>query len=224
MKVKDQQTEQVALQDQVWSVYLQGLLNLSYDVPEAVEAPPAIIAPSPLVVAPAIPSQPVLPPPEWSQSAFQAMLFRVGELVLSTPLITLNRVIRFDQHPIRSLPGRPDWSLGLIDHRGEIINVVDPGRLLLGDAYDSSKFSYRYIILPEQKGWGVVCHEFIDMLKIQPDQVRWCQDRLKRPWLAGVDIQRLCAVIDIERLLPKPTTMTGKPSGGRYERSVRKTY
>jgi purine-binding chemotaxis protein CheW len=208
--VNDQETNGVVVQDQVWSVYLQGLLNRAYDTQDRIEVRQTAIALPEALVTTAEPPKPVLAPPEWSNAEFQAMFFQVGELILSAPLITLREVVRYGQHTVSAVPGRPAWSLGLMDHRGEIINLIDPGSLLLGTEYNPAERPYRYIILPDRKGIGLVCNEFIDMGKVHPDEVRWCKDRSRRPWLAGVDIQRLRAVIDIERLLPRQSIISEK--------------
>lgn len=150
----------------------------------------------------------VIPPPVWSGTPFQCMFFRVGKMLLAAPLVTLREVVKYDAARVNNLPGQARLSQGVMDHRGEIINLVDPGIVLMGDRYHPSVQKYRYILLTDQPGVGFLCHEFVDMCKLDPDTVRWYQNRVKRPWLAGIHRQRLCTVIDIERLLPNPYSLT----------------
>lgn len=180
--------------DRVWDTYLKGLLTFSYAPREAVVAPPVEVR--------AVAKQPVVPPPLWSTQPFQCMFFRVGKMLLAAPLITLREVVKHDPAITKNLPGQPSWSRGIVDHRGEIINLVDPGNLLVGNRHEADSRCHRYILLTDRPGIGFLCHDFVDMCKLDPTTVYWYQNRHKRPWLAGIHRERLCTIIDIEKLLP----------------------
>ncbi|MGI9210975.1 MAG: chemotaxis protein CheW [Methylococcaceae bacterium] len=212
------------VQDRVWDTYLKGLLTFSYAPKEVIDSPGVeargsrVIVPAiPLPVAtpetivtplPCVAGDTVIPPPVWSNESFQCMFFRVEKMLLAAPLVTLREVVKYDAVRIKNLPGQARLSQGVMDHRGEIINLVDPGTILMGDRYHPSFQNYRYILLTDQPGIGFLCHEFVDMCKLDPGTVRWYQNRAKRPWLAGIHRQRLCTVIDIENLLPNPYSLT----------------
>lgn len=205
--------EETGLQDQVWDTYLKGLLNHAYTPRQPVTKVEPTVEPTPKIaectqaeapppdIIPA-PSPPAIPPPEWSLESFQCLFFKLGEILLAAPLITLREVIKYERSVIKNLPGQPRWSSGIIDHRGEIINLIDPGSILMGSNYTMPDKNYRYIILTDTPGIGFLCHEFTDMSRLDPGSIRWYQNRIKRPWLAGIHKQKLCTVIDIERLLP----------------------
>jgi len=197
------------LQDRVWDTYLKGLLNHAY----APRPAPPVNEPQPASRQPetarqetvkASPPPLILPPPAWSQTAFQSMFFSVGKMQLAAPLVTLREVVQYNPALIKNLPGQRPWVKGIMDHRGEIINLVDPGSILMGAEYIAPDRPYRYILLTDTPGIGYLCHEFVDMSRLEPEGIRWYQNRVKRPWLAGIHKQRLCTVIDIARLLPHP--------------------
>ena len=186
--------ESCITRDRVWDTYLKGLLTFSYAPREAVVAPPVEVQ--------TVAKQPVVPPPLWSTTPFQCMFFRVGKMLLAAPLITLREVVKHDPAITKNLPGQPPWSRGIMDHRGEIINLVDPGNLLMGSRYNAGGRGHRYILLTDRPGIGFLCHDFVDMCKLDPATICWYQNRQKRPWLAGIHRERLCTVIDVEKLLP----------------------
>ncbi len=199
---------EVALQERVWDTYLQGLLTYAYTPrPVMVDEPgehPAEQTEQEGVpdITSSVERIPELPPPEWAETPFQCIFFTVSEMALATPLIALREIVKYNHSLLKKLPGQPDWSRGIIDHRGEVINLVDPGTLIRTHDYDESQKPYRYIILTDIPSIGFLCHDITDMSRLDPENIRWYQNRSKRPWLAGIHKQRLCTVIDIQRLLP----------------------
>jgi chemotaxis signal transduction protein len=198
------------VQDRIWDTYLTGLLSYSYTANETVATPRVDVqiedrpAPEPVSI-PVVPTTEIaqVPPPLWSTESFQCMFFSIGRMLLAAPLITLREVVRYDYRQLRNLPGQALYSKGIMDHRGEMIQLIDPGHLLMGDRYEPVDRRYRYIILGDRAGIGYLCHEFVDMCKLNPDSVSWYPNRIKRPWLAGIYRERLCTVIDIDKLLPQ---------------------
>ncbi len=196
-----------ALQDRVWDTYLKGLLNYSFAPSETLSKPRVEVQMDTRPASEPEPAVPVagttlIPPPAWSAESFQCMFFSVGKMLLAAPLLSLREVVRHDPKQLRHLPGQPSYSKGVMDHRGEIIHLIDPGHLLMGDRYDQGELNYRYVILSDRPGVGFLCHEFVDMSRLDPDTINWYQNRNKRPWLAGIHRQRLCMVIDIDNLIP----------------------
>lgn len=210
MKIPDNTiVEEVDLQDRVWDTYLQGLLTHVYTPRISIPQEPEALPSEPHAETIELPPEPIsiLPPPEWSETSFQYLFFSVSEMALAAPLTSLREIVKYDSRLLRKLPGQPLWSQGIIDHRGEIINLVDPGTIIMTDYHHDATRPYRYIILTDIPAIGFLCHDIDDMSRLDPENIRWYQNRTKRPWLAGIHKQRLCTVIDIQRLLPNPSIL-----------------
>jgi len=143
--------------------------------------------------------------PEWSQYEFQALFFKVDQLILATPLIELSRTIKMDRKPSQ-IPGQPSWFLGLVDEHDCRIGVLDTNQLIFGKSrarmrnFEDSPASR--ILITQDKRWGLVCDEILSIGKIKPDGVRWRTARQKKPWLIGTVIDELTAIVDVKQLVP----------------------
>ncbi len=150
-------------------------------------------------------SHPISVMPEWSRQEFQALYFKVDELILATPLTDLLRTIKNEVEPT-PLPGQPAWFLGILDEHGTKVGILDAGQLIFGKGKaltrDPSTHQFKHILITQDGRWGLACDEIISIAKLEPEHVRWRTFRKKRPWLIGTVIDELTAVIDINSLLP----------------------
>lgn len=143
--------------------------------------------------------------PEWSQYEFQALFFKVDQLILATPLVELSRTIKMDRKPSQ-IPGQPSWFLGLVDEHDCRIGVLDTNQLIFGKSrarvrnLEDSPASR--ILITQDKRWGLICDEILSIGKIKPDGVRWRTARQKKPWLIGTVIDELTAIVDVKQLVP----------------------
>ncbi|WNB76495.1 chemotaxis protein CheW [Methylomonas koyamae] len=143
--------------------------------------------------------------PDWSQYEFQALFFKVDQLILATPLVELSRTIKMDRKPSQ-IPGQPSWFLGLVDEHDSRIGVLDTSQLIFGKSrvrqgkFEDSPASR--ILITQDKRWGLVCDEILSIGKIKPDGVRWRTARQKKPWLIGTVIDELTAIVDVKQLVP----------------------
>lgn len=143
--------------------------------------------------------------PDWSRQEFQALFFRVGPLILATPLIALSRTLKIDRKP-GLIPGQPSWFIGLLDEHDSRIGVLDTGQLIYGKtrgARDLEKEPFQRILVTRDKRWGLACDDILTIGRLTPDKVRWRTSRQKKPWLIGTVIEELTAVIDVEALVPR---------------------
>jgi purine-binding chemotaxis protein CheW len=49
--------------------------------------------------------------------------------------------------------------------------------------------------------WGLACGELKGTELIAPNEVRWRETAGKRPWLAGMVKEKMCALIHVEALI-----------------------
>ncbi len=165
---------------------------------QVIKAPPETVKVQPLSVM-----------PEWTQHEFQALFFKVDQLILAVPLTDLLRTIKIDRQPTH-IPGQPSWFMGLLDEHDCRVGVLDTGQLVYGKKRgrlrDHEINPYSSILITQDGKWGLACDEVLSISRLSPDKVRWRTLRDKRPWLIGTVIDELTAVIEMEKLVPHRKT------------------
>lgn len=180
------------------------------DVEPAIPETEIVATVAPEVIAPPVakqlddtpPTQPDPGKPVWADSDFQAMLFKVAGLTLAVPLIDLNGVIEWDDERVTGMPGHADFYLGLMNHLGKNIPLVDTARLVLPPdkvrvlAGDNPLARLTRIVLIHNSDYGLACDEVNEVITLKPEDIRWRTSRTQRRWLAGTVIEHMCALID----------------------------
>lgn len=175
--------------------------------PAKQEVKKLFIRPQPQLVQPESPAklQALSVMPEWAQHEFQALFFKVDQLILATPLTELSRTIKMDRKPGK-IPGQPSWFMGLLDEHDCRIGVLDTGQLIFGKSRGSQRNleeqPYQRILITQDKKWGLACDEILSIGKLAPEKVRWRTIRQKKPWLIGTVIEELTAIVDVTKLVP----------------------
>lgn len=134
--------------------------------------------------------------------SFQAMFFDVAGLTLAVPLIELGGI--YNSGKTNSIMGKPDWFKGVMLHREEKINVVDTALWVMPEKCDEqlkNSLNYKYIIMLSNSLWGLTAENLIDTVTLEQDDVKWLDNPGKRPWLAGLVKDRMCALLDVESLI-----------------------
>ena len=143
--------------------------------------------------------------PEWAQHEFQALFFRVDQLIFATPLVELLKTIKIDKQPTK-ISGQPSWFMGLLDVQELRVGILDMGQLVFGKTKgqqrDLKAKPFERILITLDGKWGLACDEVLSIGKVEPQKVRWRSMRKKRPWLIGTVIDELTAVIDVKQLVP----------------------
>ncbi len=142
-------------------------------------------------------------PPAWAQQEFQALTFNIGELKLAVPLIKLGGIHRIDPEPT-PMAGRPPWYLGLVAGEYGNVSLIDTALWIMPEKYDIAKakgLNYEYIVLLDDTQWGLACSSVDDALTLTENQVKWTPKGSKRPWLAGMMVDEMCALLDVDSLI-----------------------
>jgi len=138
--------------------------------------------------------------PAWAVGGFQALIFLVGNLRLSVPLVKLHSVIPWSDK-VTSTPNKTDWCCGLLRYRDRNVTIVDTAKLVLPpgkrDAAGADAQPNHILIVGDGQ-WGLACHAIGEVLALEPAQVKWRSDRGHRRWLAGTVVEHLCALLDTE--------------------------
>lgn len=138
----------------------------------------------------------------YREGDFQALFFEVGGLTLAVPLIELGGIHKADK--TTSLMGKPNWYKGVMLYRDEKINVVDTALWVMPEKYDDKlkeSLDYQYIIMLSKSGWGLSAENLIDTVVLKQDEVKWIDSPSKRPWLAGLVKDKMCALLDVNSLI-----------------------
>ncbi|WP_334027302.1 chemotaxis protein CheW [Alteromonas sp. P256] len=133
---------------------------------------------------------------------FQALFFEVAGLTLAVPLTTLGGIHQIDK--IAPLFGKPDWFMGVMLHRESKLSVVDSAKWVMPEKYTeelAESLNYRYMIMLGESDWGLASDKLVNTVNLTKDDVKWRGSTGKRPWLAGMVKEKMCALIDVEELI-----------------------
>ncbi len=138
----------------------------------------------------------------YRQGDFQAMFFSVAGLMIAVPLIELGGIHNKDK--TTSIMGVPDWFKGVMLHREEKINIVDTALWIMPEKYDEklkSSLNYQYVIMLNDSRWGLMAEHLVDTVTLSQNDIKWLDSSSKRPWLAGLVKDKMCALLDVEELI-----------------------
>ncbi|WP_323752108.1 chemotaxis protein CheW [Marinobacter sp.] len=138
--------------------------------------------------------------PDWSAKPFECLIFTVAGLQLAVPLVLLGAIHKIEDE-IRSLPGSPNWYMGIRPGSDYNLRVVDSAQwIMAGRVPENARDNYRFIIRLDDSRWGLACDSVGESFTLDPEQVRWRTARSQRPWLAGTVIDHMCALIDVRAM------------------------
>ncbi|WP_337841077.1 chemotaxis protein CheW [Rheinheimera sp.] len=164
-----------------------------------------------VVAAPVVaPAAPVIAKPQvktvvekaYRKGRFQALFFSVAGLKIALPLKELGGIHKIV--PLKSLPGQPSWLQGVMLYREQKINVVDTAQWVMPEKYDSQlqeQLNYQYVIMLGNSHWGLACDTLVNTIALEQDDVKWRETEGKRPWLAGLIKQHMCALLDVDAMI-----------------------
>lgn len=169
--------------------------------PVVAPVPPVVEQAKVATVAPTVKAaEPVVK--EYRKGRFQALFFTVAGLKVALPLKALGGIHKI--MPIKSLPGQPEWLKGVMLYREQKINVVDTARWVMPEKYDqelAERLNYQYVIMLGNSHWGLACDTLVNTIALEQDDVKWRETEGKRPWLAGLIKQHMCALLDVDALV-----------------------
>ncbi|UUM29795.1 chemotaxis protein CheW [Vibrio japonicus] len=131
----------------------------------------------------------------------QVLYFDVNGVTFAVPLDELGGIHRLGE--LSHLIGRPAWYLGLQSNKEAQLDVVDTAKWVMpeklkGDAY---KEAYQYIVMLGESMWGLASTQLMGTESLNPDMIRWRETAGKRPWLAGMVKEKMCALIHVDALI-----------------------
>ncbi|MCA1766731.1 MAG: chemotaxis protein CheW [Idiomarina sp.] len=140
---------------------------------------------------------------EYMEHDFQALFFKVAGLTLAVPLKSLGGIHQLGK--ISPLMGKPKWFRGIMTERDNKLQVVDTARWVMPEKCTpelEESLDYQYLITLNDSPWGLLCEELVTSEPLQPHSIQWRKKtNNKRPWLAGVVRDRMCALLDVNALI-----------------------
>ncbi|MFV1984950.1 MAG: chemotaxis protein CheW [Thiohalomonadales bacterium] len=140
-----------------------------------------------------------------TEEAFQIMMFKTAGLTLAVPLVELSGVITWPEN-ITEMPGHKDSYLGIVQHLGKKIPIIDiaqivfPQDRLVSLTESNSTERLQRIVFINDFEWGLACDAVNDVITIEPTQIKWRKSGTKRAWLAGTVVEHMCALLDTKEL------------------------
>ncbi|SON50177.1 chemotaxis protein CheW [Vibrio tapetis] len=143
---------------------------------------------------------------EWTtvarNDAFQVLYFEVNSVVFAVPLDELGGIHQKAEE-LNHLIGRPDWYLGLQTNKNDQLDVVDTARWAMSEKLidDTHRDSYQYIVMLDESHWGLASNQLMGTEWLSPEKIRWRKSAGKRPWLAGMVKEKMCALIHVDAMI-----------------------
>lgn len=140
--------------------------------------------------------------PDWAESRFQCLLFKVSGLSLAVPLVKLNSVIPWNEE-ITKTPNQTEWYLGLVQHLQKQVKIIDTALLVMPEnrhqkIEEDPSERLSHILLVDDYKWGLACDSIGDVIWLTKDEVKWRKNKKSRAWLSGTSLEHLCAIMDTE--------------------------
>ncbi len=142
--------------------------------------------------------------PHWARAPFQVLFFDVCGMTLGVPLVSLTGIMK-KHEAFSRMPGQPVWHLGVVPHRQRNVVVVDTSRLIMperiGPAREALAISGTHLLLIGKGDFGLLIDSIKDTVSMDVRQIRWRSNPVKNTWLAGIIIERLSALLNVDALL-----------------------
>ena len=129
---------------------------------------------------------------------FQALFFEVAGVTFAVPLMELGGIHQLGE--VSALFGQPKWYRGIMTQREQQMSVVDTALWVMPEQ-DLEVTDYQYLIMLGESNWGLACHHLKGTELLHRDQVKWRHQEGKRPWLAGMVKEKMCALLHVRELL-----------------------
>ncbi len=142
---------------------------------------------------------------EWenilSEETFQVLFFESFGVTYAVPLSQLGGIYRLKA--CNHLIGRPDWYLGLQIDNQKQFDVVDMAKWVMPEKIpdNTHRDDYNYIVVLDAGMWSLACNSLLGTQLLSKKQIRWREHAGKRPWLAGLVKEKMCALIHVEALI-----------------------
>lgn len=133
---------------------------------------------------------------------FQVLYFDVQGVRFAVPLTELGGIHRISDS-LNKIIGRPPWYLGMQINKENQLDVVDTMAWVMPDRVvaEADWQDYQYVIMLGDSSWGLASVRLEGTERLTPEEVNWRRSAGRRPWLAGMVKDKMCALIHVEALI-----------------------
>ncbi|MEW8587015.1 MAG: chemotaxis protein CheW, partial [Candidatus Thiodiazotropha sp.] len=98
--------------------------------------------------------------------------------------------------------GQPSWSLGVIVNREEKVVVINSAKLLMPERLGANEaVSPRQLLLVGDGNRALAVDRICNTLLVEKEAIRWRCGAGIRPWYAGIIIEELSVLLDVDGIL-----------------------
>jgi purine-binding chemotaxis protein CheW len=133
------------------------------------------------------------------ENEFQVLFFKLSGITFAVPLTDLGGIHHLDDS-INTLIGKPAWFSGVMTHNESLFNIVDTAKWI-NTGESAQSLNYTHYILLGATQWGLSCEKLLGTETLTRSQIKWRETQGKRPWLAGMVKEKMCALIHAEELV-----------------------
>jgi len=132
------------------------------------------------------------------EERFQALFFEVAGVIFAVPLTELGGIHQTEV--VNSLFGKPDWYLGIMQHREQKLSVVDTAQWVMPEQ-DMGEINYKYQIQLSESNWVLGCESLHGTETLNSNDIKWRSTPGSRPWLAGMVKSRMCVLLHVTEMI-----------------------
>ena len=140
--------------------------------------------------------------PTWKnvefEERFQALFFEVAGVTFAVPLTELGGIHQAEV--VNSLFGKPDWYLGIMQHREQKLSVVDTAQWVMPEQ-NMGEIDYKYQIQLSESNWVLGCESLHGTETLNSNDIKWRSTPGSRPWLAGMVKSRMCVLLHVTEMI-----------------------
>ncbi|MCG8125387.1 MAG: chemotaxis protein CheW [Candidatus Thiodiazotropha taylori] len=139
--------------------------------------------------------------PKWVENEFQVLLFKVNGITMGIPLNAMKGILNYSGDASQ-LPGQPAWSLGVILNRDEKVVVIDSARLLMPERLTAETRSEpQQLLLIGEGDRALAVDTICNTMSVVKEDVRWRNGIHNKPWYAGIIVEKLSVLLDVDGVL-----------------------
>lgn len=140
-----------------------------------------------------------------TQEDNQFVIFRVGKENYGINVMEVNEIITLNNLDITEIPKSPDYVLGVVNLRGNIIPLIDL-RKKLGIAIEANDNEVAVIVEVKEKIMGIVVDGVNSVTAIPVEEIKKSPNfgsRLKTDFIKGLGKheEKLVIIVDIDKVL-----------------------
>ncbi len=127
----------------------------------------------------------------------QCLMFKVAENLLSIPLCEMHSIVEWPDNWTH-LPHEPDWILGILNHRGNHVRIVDSAEILQIKRNGDQRPAHILALAGEK--WGITCDEVGKVVTVEYDDIKWNQNKT-RPMTFGTIRSSLSSLLNPQGII-----------------------